>query len=129
MSQDEFGTDRTLWTAAPEATPQQDRVPGSLQSQGEHWRRTLADAPVLLSLPTDRRRPAPRSFAGASVPVQIDAALTQDLKPLGHRRGTTLSMTVLAAWAALLGRLSGQDDLVIGSPAANRKRPEIEGPL
>jgi amino acid adenylation domain-containing protein len=127
MAQDEFGVDRALWTAAPEAMPQQDHSSVSLQSQAELWRRTLADAPMLLSLPTDRRRPAQRSLTDASVPVRIDAALKQDLQQLSRRHDATLFITVLAAWAALLGRLSGQDDLVIGTPAADRKRPQIEG--
>ncbi|WP_192247455.1 non-ribosomal peptide synthetase, partial [Mesorhizobium caraganae] len=70
--------------------------------------------------------PAQQSFAGASVPVVIDADLTRGLKRLSRQHGTTLFMTVLAAWAAVLSRLSGQDDLVIGVPSANRGRREIE---
>nr|WP_248141654.1 non-ribosomal peptide synthetase [Burkholderia gladioli] len=97
-----------------------------LHTQAEHWRSTLADAPVLLALPGDRPRPPQQTFAGAAVPVLIDAELTQGLKRLGHRHGTTLFMTLLAAWAAVLARLSGQDDLVIGTPVANRNRIELE---
>ncbi|WP_192247381.1 non-ribosomal peptide synthetase, partial [Mesorhizobium caraganae] len=70
--------------------------------------------------------PAQQSFAGASVPVVIDADLTRGLRRLSRQHGTTLFMTVLAAWAAVLSRLSGQDDLVIGVPSANRGRREIE---
>ncbi|WP_370642989.1 amino acid adenylation domain-containing protein [Mycetohabitans sp. B4] len=97
-----------------------------LQTQSDYWRRTLADAPVLLELPTDRPRPAQQSFAGAHVPVQIDASTTQALKRLSAEHGTTLFMTVLAAWSAVLARLSGQDDLVIGTPSANRGHAAIE---
>ncbi|NUY36180.1 non-ribosomal peptide synthetase, partial [Paraburkholderia sp. JPY303] len=80
----------------------------------------------MLALPTDRPRPARQSFAGATVPVEIDAELTRELRRLGREHGTTLFMTVLAGWAAVLSRLSGQDDIVIGVPSANRGRREIE---
>ncbi|MCP3467984.1 non-ribosomal peptide synthetase, partial [Bradyrhizobium sp. CCGUVB23] len=97
-----------------------------LQSQAQYWRNNLSGAPARLALPTDRPRPAEQSFAGASVTVVIDADLTRDLKRLSRQHGTTLFMTVLAAWAALLSRLSGQDDLMIGVPSANRGRCEVE---
>ncbi|MGC5845296.1 condensation domain-containing protein, partial [Mesorhizobium abyssinicae] len=58
--------------------------------------------------------------------VVIDAALTRGLKRLSRQHGTTVFMTVLAAWAAVLSRLSGQDDVVIGVPSANRGRHEVE---
>ncbi|MEX3860283.1 amino acid adenylation domain-containing protein, partial [Paraburkholderia sp. BR10923] len=97
-----------------------------LQSQAHYWRNNLSGAPARLALPTDRPRPAEQSFAGASVTVVIDADLTRDLKRLSRQHGTTLFMTILAAWAAVLSRLSGQDDLVIGVPSANRSRREVE---
>ncbi|PPQ13751.1 non-ribosomal peptide synthetase, partial [Bradyrhizobium sp. AC87j1] len=97
-----------------------------LQSQAQYWRNNLSGAPARLALPTDRSRPAEQSFAGASVTVVIDAELTRDLKRLSRQHDTTLFMTVLAAWAALLSRLSGQDDLMIGVPSANRGRREVE---
>ncbi|MCA6113143.1 amino acid adenylation domain-containing protein, partial [Bradyrhizobium sp. CNPSo 4026] len=97
-----------------------------LQGQAQYWRNTLAGAPARLELPTDRPRPPQQSFAGANVPVVIDADLTRELKRLSRQHGTTLFMTVLAAWAAVLSRLAGQDDLVIGVPSANRGRREIE---
>ncbi|MCP3468049.1 amino acid adenylation domain-containing protein (plasmid) [Bradyrhizobium sp. CCGUVB23] len=98
-----------------------------LSNQAQYWRNALSGAPARLALPTDRPRPAEQSFAGASVPVVIDADLTRDLRRLSRQHGTTLFMTVLAAWAAVLSRLSGQDDIVIGVPSANRGRGEIEG--
>ncbi|MGY3387746.1 amino acid adenylation domain-containing protein [Bradyrhizobium sp. USDA 3311] len=96
-----------------------------LQKQAKYWRNALSGTARLV-LPTDRARPAQQSFAGASVPVVIDADLTRDLKRLSRQHGTTLFMTVLAGWAAVLSRLSGQDDLAIGVPSANRGRREIE---
>ncbi|MGY3533172.1 amino acid adenylation domain-containing protein [Bradyrhizobium sp. USDA 4452] len=96
-----------------------------LQKQAQYWRSALAGTTRLV-LPTDRARPAQQSFAAATVPIVIDADLTRALKRLSRQHGTTLFMTVLAAWAAVLSRLSGQDDLVIGVPSANRGRREIE---
>jgi amino acid adenylation domain-containing protein len=98
-----------------------------LREQAEYWTRMLAGAPPLLELPTDRPRPAETDHAGAAFPLELDAELTAGLKALSRRHGTTLYMTLLAGWAAVLGRLSGQDDVVIGTPTAGRGRPEVEG--
>ncbi|MCK1473579.1 AMP-binding protein, partial [Bradyrhizobium sp. 197] len=97
-----------------------------LSNQAQYWRNALSGAPARLALRTDRTRPAQQSFAGAGVAVVIDADLTRGLRRLSQQHGTTLFMTVLAAWAAVLSRLSGQDDLVIGVPSANRGRREVE---
>ncbi|MBC3271247.1 amino acid adenylation domain-containing protein [Pseudomonas sp. SWRI81] len=98
-----------------------------LQRQSEYWQRTLRDVPALLTLPTDRPRPAQQDYAGSSIALQLDARLSAGLKALSQRHGATLYMTLLGAWALLLGRLSGQTDVVIGSPVANRNRAEVEG--
>jgi len=100
---------------------------GLLREQADYWAQALAGAPELLALPTDRPRPARMDHAGARVEVVLDEDLTAGLKALSRRRGTTLFMTLLAGWATVLGRLSGQDDVVIGTPTANRGRREIEG--
>ena len=97
-----------------------------LQKQAAYWRGVLADAPVLLELPTDRARPALRDHRGGRVTLAFDAELTTGLKALSRRHGTTLFNTLLAAWGALLSRLSGQHDVVVGTAVANRARPEIE---
>ena len=76
----------------------------------------------LLELPTDHARPAQQDYAGGIVELVLDEELTAGLKELSRRHGTTLYMTLLAGWAALLGRLSGQEDVVIGTPVANRGR-------
>ncbi|QHO75455.1 non-ribosomal peptide synthetase [Bradyrhizobium sp. CCBAU 051011] len=98
-----------------------------LQRQVDYWRRALADAPAVLELPTDRPRSPERSLAGASLPIEIDADLAIGIRRLGQSHRTTPFMTVLAAWAAVLAKLSGQTDLVIGTPTAGRNRREIEG--
>ncbi len=98
-----------------------------LHRQSTYWQPALAGAPAVLTLPTDRPRPAQQDYAGNSVKVQLDERLTAGLKALSQRHGTTLYMTLMSAWASLLSRLSGQHDLVIGSPVANRTRSEVEG--
>ncbi|HEX9938621.1 MAG TPA: amino acid adenylation domain-containing protein, partial [Longimicrobium sp.] len=98
-----------------------------LREQAEYWARTLTGAPELLELPTDRPRPAEMDHAGELLAVELDAELTAGLKALSRRNGATLHMTLLAGWAAVLGRLAGQDDVVIGTPTAGRGRREIEG--
>ena len=96
------------------------------EEQAGYWKRTLAGAPALLELPTDRPRPARQDYAGEVVEIELEAGLTRELKALGRRHGATMYMTLLAGWAALLSRLSGQEEVVIGSPVANRMRAEIE---
>ncbi|HET7461133.1 MAG TPA: amino acid adenylation domain-containing protein [Longimicrobium sp.] len=98
-----------------------------LKAQADYWTRTLAGAPELLELPTDHPRPARTDYSGARLEVELDEALTAGLKALSRRHGTTLFMTLLAGWVVVLGRLAGQDDVVIGMPTANRGRREIEG--
>ena len=98
-----------------------------LDKQGAYWKSSLAGAPELLTLPLDRPRPPEQSYAGETVPLVLDRALTKALHAMGLRHGTTPFMTLLAGWAALLSRLSAQDDLVVGTPTANRGRPELEG--
>jgi amino acid adenylation domain-containing protein len=98
-----------------------------LREQEEYWTRTLAGAPTLLELPTDRPRPARVDPAGARIALELDEELTAGLAALSRRNGTTLFITLMAGWAVVLSRLSGQDDVVIGTPAAGRGRREIEG--
>ena len=97
-----------------------------LEAQSAYWSEQLHGAPALLELPTDYRRPAQQDHAGDHVVVEFDAELTAQLKSLSQRHGTTLFMTLLAGWGALLSRLSGQDDVVIGTPVANRRHTEVE---
>lgn len=91
-----------------------------------YWQHQLANAPNTLELPTDRPRPAVQSFRGAKEYFQLDQNLTEQLKQLSQKAGTTLFMTLLAAFVVLLLRISNQTDIVIASPIANRNRQETE---
>ncbi len=91
-----------------------------------YWVDGLRDAPELLALPTDRPRPAQQDYRGATLELSLDAQLSAALRAMAHRHGTTLYMTVLAAWAAVLSRWSGQTQVVIGSTVAGRDRAELE---
>ncbi|HEV3040012.1 MAG TPA: condensation domain-containing protein, partial [Candidatus Angelobacter sp.] len=98
-----------------------------LGKQAEYWERALAGAPEVLQIPTDHVRPEQQSYSGAAAKLVLDEELTGGLRGLSRKHRTTLYMTVLGGWAALLARLSGQEDVVIGTPVANRNRVEIEG--
>ncbi|MFK3815874.1 amino acid adenylation domain-containing protein [Pseudomonas sp. NPDC089407] len=97
-----------------------------LQRQAAYWQQVLEGAPELLKLPADRPRPERQDFAGASLALQLEPRLTAALRTLAQRHGVTLYMTVLGAWAALLGRLAGQPEVVVGCPVAGRGRAELE---
>lgn len=98
----------------------------TLEQQLNYWKKQLADAPALLELPTDRPRPAQQSYAGSRYAFNIPVALTESLRQVGQQAGTTLFMTLLAGFNILLSRYSGQDDICIGTPTANRQREELE---
>ncbi len=95
------------------------------RQQAAYWKTALAGTPALLEIPADHPRPVQQSYAGAFENLLLDERLTARLKELSRRRQVTLFMTLLAGWAALLSRLSGQTDVPIGTPAANRSRNEI----
>lgn len=101
----------------------------TLEDQITYWKEQLAGAPAMLALPTDRPRPAVQSFRGEMQALVVSPALSQALKTLSHRTGVTLFMTLLAAFATLMYRYSGQDDVVIGSPVAGRTRTETENAI
>jgi amino acid adenylation domain-containing protein len=92
-----------------------------------YWRETLADAPPLLDLPTDRPAGAAADSPGQLAVFDVPATLADRLTALGHDRGATLYMTLLAAFAVLLHRYSGQEDIIIGGIADTRRRPELAG--
>ncbi len=99
----------------------------TLEKLLQYWRRELAEAPPVLSLPTDHPRPAVQTFRGDYVVVRIDRKLELALKQLSRQWGGTLFMTLLAAFKVLLSKYTGVDKIVVGIPSANRNRAEIEG--
>lgn len=92
----------------------------------EFWKANLAGAPPLLELPTDRPRPAVLSYAGGRVGLVLRAELTAGLRRLSQRHGATLFMTLVSGWTVLFSRLSGQSDIVLGTPVANRQPSDME---
>lgn len=98
-------------------------------SQREFWRKELAGAPALLELPTNFPRPKLQRHRGRIKAFALDRALASQVDALGQKADATLFMTALAAYAVLLHRYTGATDIVIGSPVANRVRPELESLL
>ncbi|HVG08476.1 MAG TPA: amino acid adenylation domain-containing protein [Thermoanaerobaculia bacterium] len=98
-----------------------------LEEQLSYWRERLAGVPPALEMPVDRLRPAVQAHRGSNVVLVLPPALTARLHELSLREGTSPFMTLLAAFQLLLSRLSGQDDVVVGSPSAGRSRVEVEG--
>jgi amino acid adenylation domain-containing protein/non-ribosomal peptide synthase protein (TIGR01720 family)/FkbM family methyltransferase len=100
-----------------------------LENQLAYWRKQLEGAPAVLELPTYQPRPPIQTFRGARQTAVLSAALTSQIKELSRSEGVTLFMTLLAAFQVLLHRYGGGDDIVVGSPIANRNRSELEGLL
>lgn len=96
-----------------------------LEQQLDYWRQQLAKLSTL-NLPTDYPRPALQSTNGRSLGIQLDQGVTQALQSLSRQAGATLFMSLLAAFKLLLARYSGQSDISVGSPIANRNRPATE---
>ncbi len=97
---------------------------GALDPQLDFFRRALADLPAGLDLPADRPRPSQPSYRGVFVPFGVPIDVTTSLRALARKRGATLFMALLAALDVLLLRLSGQSDLVVGTPVGGRDRPD-----
>ncbi len=97
-----------------------------LEAQLAYWRRRLAGAPLALELPTDRPRPALQTYAGRAELLRLPRPLAEALAALARGERATLFMVLLGAFAALLERTSGQDDMLLGTPIANRTQREVE---
>nr|WP_256980682.1 non-ribosomal peptide synthase/polyketide synthase [Rhodococcus sp. 14-1411-2a] len=110
--------DYTLWQR--EVLGSEDDPASTISTQEEYWQRTLADLPDQLDLPTDRPRPAVASNLGAAHRFTVSSELRADLDAMARDHSTTGFMVAHAALALLLARLSGTDDVVIGTPVAGR---------
>jgi amino acid adenylation domain-containing protein len=97
-----------------------------LATKLNYWQQQLADAPPILELPTDKPRPAVQTFRGDRLAFHLRKDLSEQLNVLSQQSGTTLFMTLQAAFVTLLHRYTGQDDILIGTPIANRNRQELE---
>jgi amino acid adenylation domain-containing protein len=96
------------------------------EKQIAYWKQRLSGELPLLAIPTDRPRPARQTFAGAQERRVMTRALADKLEALSRESGSTLFMTLLAGFGVLLSRLSGQEDILIGTPLAGRNRGETE---
>ncbi|MFP5264067.1 MAG: amino acid adenylation domain-containing protein, partial [Blastocatellia bacterium] len=97
-----------------------------LESERAFWKGRLNGAPASLELPTDRPRPRVRTSRGATHEISLSPALSAGVRRLAQQERITPYVVLLSAWAALLWRYTGQDEIVIGSPHANRNRTELE---
>ncbi len=100
---------------------------GEQERQLEYWRGKLGERHPVLELPTDHPRPAVPSYRGSRYEFSIEPALAEALRGTARRQGLTLFMLLLGGFNILLQRYSGQTDLRVGVPIANRNRAEVEG--
>ena len=98
----------------------------TLQTQLNYWTQQLGGELPVLELPSDRPRPAVQTFNGAREWLVLPEQLTESLLGLGQREGVTLFITLLAIFKVLLSRYTGEDDVIVGSPIANRPQTETE---
>jgi acyl carrier protein len=98
-----------------------------LDTQLSYWKQQLGGAKTVLELPTDRPRTYVQTSTGTKHSFALSPSLSQSLKSLSQQEGVTLFMTLLAAFNTLLYRYTGQEDILVGSPIANRNRSETEG--
>ncbi|MDX1996532.1 MAG: non-ribosomal peptide synthase/polyketide synthase [Thermoanaerobaculia bacterium] len=112
----DFAVWQRAWFASPAARQDED-----------YWRTALAGVPTRLPLPTDRPRPTQVRGRGRTIVGELPAATTAELDRRATAWGATPFLVLLAAYGAVLGRLAGEDDLVVGTPVAGRTRSELEG--
>lgn len=98
---------------------------GELSEGLEYWKGQLQNLPVI-ELPSDHPRPAIQTFRGTTEDWKVAPELSAALNHLSREHGVTLFMTLLTGWQILLARYTGETDIVVGSPIANRIRPELE---
>jgi hypothetical protein len=98
-----------------------------LQAQLDYWKEKLGGSLPVLELPMDHHRPSLQTYNGSTVTFVLSSKLTEELNTFSRQEGVTLFVTLLAAFQVLLLRYTGQEDLLVGTPIANRNRAEIEG--
>ncbi|ARU63621.1 hypothetical protein CBW65_23345 [Tumebacillus avium] len=92
-----------------------------------YWVKQLSGEVPVLQMPADRPHPAEKTMRGQMHTFRIDKTVAKQIAALGQQEEASLYMTLLAAYKALLHRYSGQEDIILGTPIANRSRPELEG--
>lgn len=97
-----------------------------LETQINYWKKQLADAPSLLEIPTDYPRPAVQTYEGTHLAFEISKSISSQLNTFSRKEGVTVFVSMLTVFKILLFRFSGQKDIVVGSPIANRPRTELE---
>ena len=96
-----------------------------LRAHVDHWTGLLAGAPDILELPADHPRPPVMSFRGAAPPIKVPLELSRALRSFSREHRVSLFSTMYAGFAALLYRYTGQQDVLVGTGAANRSLPEL----
>ncbi|WP_321163089.1 condensation domain-containing protein, partial [Paenibacillus alvei] len=114
--------DYAVWLAA-------NRHSNTYVQQKEYWLQQLGGELPVLQLPADFARPSIQSFTGSQLDFAIDAELTASIKQLAQDTGTTLFMVLLAAYSMFLGKLAGQDEIIVGTPIAGRPHADLSGML
>jgi amino acid adenylation domain-containing protein/non-ribosomal peptide synthase protein (TIGR01720 family) len=112
-------SDYTLWQEQQSHTPE-------MAEHEAYWLQRFTDSIPVLDLPTDHPRPPVKTYKGSRQSLQLDASLCGELRYLSRHKGCTLFMTLLAAYTTLLYRLTEQDDIVVGIPAAGRSQEGSE---
>ncbi|WP_040833504.1 non-ribosomal peptide synthetase, partial [Nocardia brevicatena] len=116
--------DYSVWQR--EVLGSEDDPDSVISRQAEYWRTVLAGLPDELNLPADRARPTTQSFTGGHVAFEIEPELYRALGEVAKQHNATLFMVVHAAFAVFLARLSGTDDIAIGTPIAGRGEAELD---
>ena len=97
------------------------------ERQMGYWKEQLGEKAAVLELPTDRPRPSVQYYRGATEEVELSEELSERVKRVSRQEGMTVFMTLLAGFDVLLSRYSGQEEVIVGTPIANRNRAETEG--
>jgi len=99
----------------------------TLEKQLAYWRQQLGGELPVLELTTDRPRPPVQTYRGKAVDLELSVEVRERLKQVGRENGATFFMTLMAAFNVLLWRYTQQEEILVGTPIANRNRAEIEG--